>query len=408
MLQPDIIPMSKKEIDRYEVIKRLIRKELNGADAAKILILSIRQTKRLKAKVKERGAIGLIHGNRGKDSPLRVPKEEQDEIVSLIKEKYYDFGPTFAAEKLLGNHRIKRDSKTIRSIMIDNGLWKPSTKKQEMHRSWRQRRSNFGEMEQFDGSYHDWFESRAPKCCLLIAIDDATGKITGGKFVRDEGVFPVFNFWLNYLKKNGKPASIYMDKFSTYKMSQKVAIENHDLKTQFQRALSELQIDPIFANSPQAKGRVEKLFKTLQDRLIKELRLKNISDLESANKYLENTFIPKFNMRFGVEPRGKEDFHRILTAKELKELESIFSKHETRTVQNDFTVSFDNHWYQLTGRQPATICKRDKLTVELRLDNSIRMKLRGKYLNFIQIDKIYTRKNIKTPWVIPATISQIN
>jgi len=408
MPQTDIIIMSKKEINRYVIIRRLIRKEINGTDAAKLLSLSVRQTKRLKAKVKKRGAVGIIHGNRGKESPLQVPIEEQRNIVALVQEKYYDFGPTLAAEKLLENHGIKRDPKTIRQIMIENNLWKPKVKKQEQHRFWRQRRSNFGEMEQFDGSYHDWFEDRAPKCCLLIAIDDATGIITAGKFVQDEGVFPVFDFWLNYLKKQGKPASIYMDKFSTYKMSQKVAIENHDLKTQFQRALSELQINPIFANSPQAKGRVEKVFKTLQDRLVKELRLNGISDICLANKYLEKTFFPKFNRQFGIEPRSKENFHRSLTAKELNELESIFSRQETRTVQNDFTVSFNNQWYQLTEKQPVTICKRDKLTVEWRLDNSIKLRLRGKYLNYMLIEKDYNRPKVKVPWVIPATISQTN
>lgn len=406
MPQTNILTMSKKEINRYDIIKRLIRKEFNGTDAAKLLVLSIRQIKRLKAKVKKKGPSGLIHGNRGKESPLRVLEKERENIASLIKEKYYDFGPTFAAEKLEEKHGIKRDPKTVRQIMIENHLWMPETKKQEQHRAWRQRRSNFGEMEQFDGSYHNWFESRAPKCCLLLSLDDASGIITAAKFAQDEGVFPVFDFWLNYLKKNGKPASIYMDKFSTYKMSQKTAIDNHDLKTQFQRALSELQIEPIFANSPQAKGRVEKLFETLQDRLVKELRLEGISDIESANKYLVKLFIPKFNKQFGVEPRGKENFHRALSARELKELEGIFSRQEIRTVQNDFTISFGNCWYQLTDKQPATICKRDKLTVELRLDNSIKMRLRGKYLNFVQIEKTYDRKKIKSPWVIPATISQ--
>jgi hypothetical protein len=406
MPQTDIIIMSKREIDRYEVIKRLIRKELNGTTAAKLLKLSVRQTKRMKVKIKQKGAKGIIHGNRGKESPLRIPGQERKNIVSLIKEKYYDFGPTFAAEKLEENHGIKRDPKTVRQIMIENHLWAPKAKKQELHRAWRQRRTNFGEMEQFDGSYHHWFEDRAPKCCLLISLDDATGTITAGKFAQNEGVFPVFDFWLSYLKKNGKPVSIYMDKFSTYKMSQKAAIDNHDLKTQFQRALTELQIEPIFANSPQAKGRVEKLFETLQDRLVKELRLKGISEIETANRYLVKIFIPKFNRRFGVEPRGTENFHRGLTAKELKELESVFSKQADRTVQNDFTVSYGNHWYQLTDKQPATVCKRDKVTVELRLDNTIKMRLRGKYLNFVQIEKTYTRNKLKSPWVIPATVSQ--
>src|SRR3989339_535315 len=221
-----LIPMSQKELNRYDIIKRLIRKEINGSEAANLLTLSTRQIRRLKSKVKEKGR-----------------------ITFLLHRHYYDFGPTLAKEKLTEIHHIVHDPKTIRQIMIDEKLWQPKTKRQKSeYRSWRQRKSNFGEMVQFDGSYEHWFEDRADKCCLLAAIDDATGRIIKAKFAQDEGVFPVFNFWLEYLEKQGKPHSIYLDKFSTYKMTRQVALENHDLKTQFQRALEELQIEPIFAN----------------------------------------------------------------------------------------------------------------------------------------------------------------
>ncbi|MCX6746320.1 MAG: ISNCY family transposase [Candidatus Parcubacteria bacterium] len=397
--------MNNKEISRYDVIKRLIRNEINGTKAADLIKLSIRHTKRLKAAVKKKGARGLIHGNRGKTSNRKMPDEEKKEIISLLKEKYFDFKPTFATEKLSECHNINRDPKTIRQIMIDNDLWRPKLKSKQssFHRSWRQRRSNYGEMEQFDGSYHNWFESRALKCCLLLSVDDATGNITNGYFAEDEGVFPVFNFWLNYLEKEGKPMSIYMDKFSTYKMSQKAAIDNHDLKTQFQRALEQLQIEPIFANSPQAKGRIEKIFHTLQDRLIKELRLHNISTIEAANHYLKRYFIPAFNRKFGVKPSGKTNLHRQLSAKELFQLSSIFSKQTRRSVQNDFTVSFNNQWFQLTKYQPVTVCKRDEIIIEEHLDGSIKMRLRGKYLNYIPIAKRTKPLRDSVPWVLAAS-----
>ena len=397
-----LIPMSQKELNRYDIIKRLIRKEINGPKAADLLALSTRQTRRLKAKVKEKGAVGLIHGSRGKSSNHQLDQKERKEIVLLLHEHYYDFGPTLAREKLSEIHHLTRDPKTIRQIMIGEKLWQPKTKRQKSeYRSWRQRRSNFGEMVQFDGSYEHWFENRADKCCLLAAIDDATGRIIKAEFAQDEGVFPVFSFWLDYLKKQGKPHSIYLDQFSTYKMTQRVALENHDLKTQFQRALEELQIEPIFASSPQAKGRVERLFGTLQDRLIKELRLNNISTINEANVFLEKTFIPNFNAKFNVEPKAKANLHTPLSLKEQKQLASIFSRQTPRTVQNDFTISFENQWYQLTKDQPVTVCKKDRVIIEEHLDNTIQICLRGKYLNY---QVLPTRPKKQTqPWVLAAT-----
>lgn len=398
-----LIPMSQKELNRYDIIKRLIRKEINGHKAADLLRLSTRQIRRLKAKIKEYGAVGLIHGNRGKPSNHQIPIKEKKKIVSLLHRHYYDFGPTLAGEKLSEVHHLTRDPKTIRQIMINEKLWQPKTKRQKTeYRSWRQRKLGFGEMVQFDGSYEYWFEDRADKRCLLASIDDATGKIIKAKFGQHEGVFPVFNFWLDYLEKHGKPHSIYLDKFSTYQMTQKIALENHDLKTQFQRALEELHIEPIFANSPQAKGRVERLFGTLQDRLIKELRLNNISTIKDANEFLEKTFIPTFNTKFSVESKTRANFHTQLSLKEQKQLESIFSRQTPRTVQNDFTISFKNQWYQLTKGQPATVCKKDSVIIEERLDGTIQIRLRGKYLNYQVLP--FRPKRQTQPWILAATL----
>lgn len=404
-----LITMTAKEIDRHGIITRLLKKEINGTQAASLLHLSIRQTKRLKAKVKEKGAIGLAHASRGKIGHHRLGEKEKKKMIGLLHKHYYDFGPTLAAEKLRENHALDHDQKTIRSIMIEEKLWQPKTKKKaQPHRVWRERRAAFGEMQQFDGCYDYWFEERGGKCCLLGSIDDATSKATGLRFALHEGVLPIFTFWQGYIERHGRPQSIYLDKFSTYNMNHPIAKENNDTLTQFERAAQELHIELIKANSPQAKGRIERLWHTLQDRLIKELRLANISTIAEANIFLEKVFMPKFNKQFSVEPKTKVNLHRVLTTKEQTQLVAICSRQTQRTVQNDFTFSFNNQWFQLTKDQPATICRKDIVVIEERTDGSIQVRLRGKYLNY----KILPTRPKKTPqnpsWVLPKNSEEIN
>ena len=243
--------MSHKEIKRYDIIKKLINQELNGSEAAGLLELSVRHIKRLKVKVKEKGAAGLAHASRSRSGNRKMPKLERQKIVKLISRYYADFKSGFVTEKLAEKHRVIRDPKTIRQLMIDEGLWKPKVKKKNIHRAWRQHKASFGEMIQFDGSYEHWLKDRneTSEMCLLAAIDDATSIVTKAKFDTDEGVLPVFGFWQEYLIANGKPYSVYVDKFSTYKMNQRTAIENHDTLIQFERAMSELNMEPITAHS---------------------------------------------------------------------------------------------------------------------------------------------------------------
>ena len=397
--------MSKKEIDAYDVISRLVRKEINGTKAADLLSLSVRHIRRLKQKVKKKGAKGLIHGNRGTIGHHRIPKREHAKIVRLLKKRYTDFGPTFASEKLSENHGIIRDPKTIRSIQIAESLWTPRKgKKKSEHRDWRARKEACGEMLQFDGSYHDWLEGRGEtnEQCLLAAIDDATGTVTKAIFAEHEGVLPVMGFWKDYMLTHGKPRSIYLDKFSTYKVNHKIASENPDVKTQFQRACNDLNIQPIFANSPQAKGRVERLFHTFQDRLIKELRLASISTIEEASHFLEQTFLPKFSAKFSVQPASTANLHKPLTQDDKKNLSSIFSRHTNRTVQNDFTFSVNNQWYQLTATQSIIVRKKDVVTVEEWTDGTIHVRLRGKELNY-ELLPARPKKTKNIQWVLAAT-----
>jgi transposase-like protein len=398
--------MSQKEVKKYDVIKQVINKELNGSEAAELLNLTSRHVRRLKIRVNTDGIKGLIHGNRGRSGNRSIPKKERKKIAELLKKHYHDFGPTLASEKLEECHGIKRDKGTIRSIMVNEELWKPKSKKKEEHREWRQRKASKGELVQYDGSYEFWFEDRGEKCCLLASIDDADSKVWA-KFDHHEGVVPTFSFWREYIEKFDKPNSIYVDKFSTYSMNHKLAKENPDTLTQFERAMEEeLGIEIVHAHSPQAKGRVERLFKTLQDRLIKELRLRNISTIKEANEFLEKEFLPKFNAKFMVEARTKTNLHKKLTEHEKNKLDSIFSRRYERVVKNDFTVSHQNNCYQLEKIQPVTICKRDTVTIEERMDKSIHFRLRGKYLNYKLLPempkKINDSKN-KLQWVIPGT-----
>jgi len=403
------ITMSLPEVKKYDIIKKVLNKELNGSEAAGLLNLTSRHIRRLKGRVDKDGIKGLIHGNRGKPSNRRMPDKERKRIGDLIRKHYPDFGPLLASEKLAERHGIERDKSTVRYIMIKEEIWKPKRKKKETHREWRQRKACKGEMIQYDGSYEHWFEDRGPEVCLLAAIDDADSEVWA-RFDEHEGVEPTFNFWRDYIERFGKPNSIYVDKFSTYSMNHKLAKENPDTLTQFERAMRELNTEIIHAHSPQAKGRVEKLFKTLQDRLIKELRLAGISTIKEANEFLEKVFLPKFNAMFMVEPRSKTNLHKKLNEQEKKKLDSIFSRQYEKVVMNDFTISHKKHCYQLEKIQPVTICKQDRVTVEERMDQTIQIRLRGKYLNYRLLPgkpkKINGGKN-NLKWVIPKSTAHV-
>lgn len=401
----DPLNMSQKEVDRYDIISQVLRKQLNGTEAANLLEVTTRHVRRLKKRVDKHGAKGLIHASRGKPSNRKMDKKKRSKIVDLLKTKYLDFKPTHASEKLKDVHKIQVGREAVRQIMITEVLWKPRNKRKKMtHRKWRRRRNHYGEMEQFDGSYHDWFET-GEKVCLLAAIDDATGIPTRLEFAEHEGVFPVFGFWKEYLEDEGAPRAIYVDKFSTYSMNHKLAKENEDTLTQFERAFEELHIEVITAHSPQAKGRVERFFETAQDRLVKEMRLANIKTVKEANKYLKTVFIPWYAKKYGVEPESKTDVHRQLGKKELKRLDVIFSRQEERVVRNDFTVCFKGGWYQLTEQQQVTICKKDKVIIHEHLDGTVQMRFKGKQLNFERLPK-RPKKLSEKRWVLPKRVER--
>jgi len=399
------IPMSTKELKYVEVIPRVIAHELKGVEAAKLLGVTDRTVRRLKAAVEKNGSSVLAHKARGRTSNHRIPEKERKKIEHLLIDKYHDFTPTFAAEKLEEIHGLKRDRKTIGKLMIEIGLKEParSVGSKIVHRNWREPRARFGELVQFDGSYHEWFEDRVSgKQCLLAAIDDATGNITHLALKEHEGVLPVLAFWKEYALKYGLPQAIYVDKFSTYKMNQKTLAENPDLKTQFSRVMEGLRTNVIFANSSQAKGRVERLFRTLQDRLIKELRLQNISTVLEANRFFEDVFIPDFNKRFGRSAREFGNLHRLLETKERHRVEDLFCRHDERTVCHDFTVSHNTVWYQLLPTPGVAIRPRDICIVRTHTDGRISIAIRGKSVQYKIVAKTVGRKSIN--YMLPAKL----
>lgn len=380
----NFIKLTMKESQRYDIVLKLISQKITTEEARKMMGLkSERQVRRIKVRVKEAGLKGLAHRSRGQPSNRKYTEEFEEKVIKIYKEKYHDFKPKFATEKLEENHQIKVSGEWLRRLLIKKGLWKARSRKRPKKRHvWRERRSNYGEMQQFDGSYHKWFEERGDECCLLLSVDDATGKITKAKFDQHEGVIPVFKFWKEYGEKNGFPLEIYLDKFSTYKINHKSAQDNKELMTQFQRAMNQVEVKLITANSPQAKGRVERMNATLQDRLIKEMRLRDISDIKTANEFLEQEFIPKFNKRFSVIPKEKNNLHKIINKEMKKKLPQIFSIQKTRKVMNDYTIMYENQYFQLEEKQPTIVFKKDEVIIEKHLDESIKINLNNKYLKY--------------------------
>lgn len=399
--------LNSSEQEKAGILSLAIEGKITNAHAAKQLRLSIRQIQRVKAKIRSDGTSGIVHKLKGKPSNHQLDKALKEKALKLVKEKYDDFKPTFAAEKLQEIHGLSINPQTLRRWMASDGLWK--TRKQNKtgeYRSWRPRKECFGELIQFDGSYHLWFENRLVdefgipiETCLLAGIDDATGKITRAEFLANEGVAAVFTFWQGYVLETGKPANVYLDKFSTYKINHKSAVDNKELMTQFGRAMKDLAINLIPANSPQAKGRIERLFKTLQDRLIKEMRLAKINTPEDGNKFLEEVFIPKFNDKFSVAPAKEGNVHNSLTDTDKNNLNRIFSVQSERVINNDFTIQFKTKWYQLTEIQPTTIRAKEKITVEEWLDATIHFSLREKYLAYILLPK-RPEKMKKSPLIL--------
>ena len=391
--------MSKKELNRVPVIESVINRKLTQAEAAGRLDLSDRHIRRLIFSYRQFGHQALVHKLRGQSSNRAIALAFKKQVLDLYQKEYPDFKPTFATEKMLEINNLTVNPETLRLWLSDANLWQVNRRKVK-HRQWRERKEHFGELVQFDGSHHDWFEGRGEKTVLLASRDDANNLVFA-RFYKFEGTIPVFDFWKRYIESKGKPKAIYLDRHSTYKVNQKIVLDEEAL-TQFGRGCNELGIELINANSPQAKGRIENLFGTLQDRLVKELRLRGISNIEEANIFLETEFLKRFNQRFQKQAKKKADFHQPLTIK--NNLDKSFSIKSERLINNDFTIRFKNSWYQLEPVQPKLILPRSKVTIEERLDGKLVIEQSEKYLNFREINKEKEQsKTAKKPRVFALT-----
>jgi transposase len=374
----DMIVMSIREVKRLKAIQTVIDKQITQKVAASMLGLSGRQVRRLVKVIREKGDRGSIHGLRGRPSNRRLPEEMRRRVLSLYQERYPDFGPTLAMEKLLECDGIAISDETLRTWLIEAGLWK-KRRKRSTFRQWRARKECFGEMLQMDGSHHDWLEGRGPELVLMGSIDDATNT-TYGRFHDYEGTLPAMDMFKGYVEKYGLPMSVYLDRHTTYKSSKKLTewdeVKRIESLSQFERALKELGVEVIHALSPQAKGRVERLFGVLQDRLVKEMRLRGISTKEEANAFLEE-YLPRYNERFKVCPANETDVHvKIPNQVDLNRYLCIKTE---RTIRNDNTIALDGRLYQIEERGGK------KAVVEERLDGSLRIISRGVSLNYREI-----------------------
>jgi hypothetical protein len=346
-----ILTMSGKEADRMKIIGQIETKVLTVAEGSELMGISPRQTYRVLRKIKEEGTKGIIHKLRGKKSNRGYPEALKKEVIKIYKANYSDYGPTLFSEELLKGHQISVDHETLRKWMRAEAIT-TSMRKKRPHRKRRERRSCFGAMLQFDGSHHDWFEGRGAECCLINCVDDSTGKIYLRFAVSENTQDVLLTLW-EYVNKYGIPRSIYTDKHSVYKADGKL--------TDFGRAMKELNIETIYANSPQAKGRVERSNRTLQDRLVKALRREAISNIADANKYVHEQFINEYDSRFAVNLEVP-DAHRVATGYDLK---NIFCYKTSRQVRNDYTINLAGGYIQLlkgcsplpTPKQNVTICK---------------------------------------------------
>lgn len=391
------ISISMKESERIAIMDNLIAKRIKQKHASRQLGISIRQVQRIMKKYKRDGIAALAHQGRGRVGNRALEQDKKHTIIALVKKHYPDFGPTFASEKLAERDGIVVSKETLRQLMIEEGLWKAKQRKVVVIHTFRERRPCVGELVQLDGSPHAWFEDRAEKCTLIAFIDDATSRIMDGEFADYEGTFTLFDATEHYLNTYGKPLSLYVDKHSTFRINRQTTIEEElkdtKARSQYGRAMDDLRIELIFAHSPQAKGRVERLFETLQDRLVKELRLAGISSKDAATKYFREVYIPKHNAKFAVAPKEPNNMHRELL--ETDDLSRIFTVQTERIVSKTLVVQYKNIRYQIDTTGPYQyLLQKQKIMVEESKKGEILFRHKDKALSYKVIGQIFRNPKI--------------
>lgn len=363
------IQVTQGDLRRLKVIEQTAEKKLRQRRAAELLELSVRQVIRLVKRFQEEGLKGLIHRLRARRSNRKHSEDFEQRIIKIYRKEYEGFGPTLAQEKLEERNKIRIGRETLRQLLIREKLWEV-LRKGSKHRQWRERRASFGEMTQVDGSHHDWLEGRGPELVLMGYIDDATNEVFAW-FYDYEGTLPAMDSFYRYAQKYGLPHSIYIDRLKAYKGSGPLTLEEElaggtRKKSQFERALGELEVEVIHAQSPQAKGRIERLFRTFQDRLIKEMRLAGVKTKEEGNEFLKR-YLPKYNRRFGVRAREEANLHR--PAPRDQELRRILSIQTKRVLRNDNTIRHENKCYQIlthwNGHRPKQVVVEERMNGDL-------------------------------------------
>lgn len=405
------LAMSMRERKRLEVFSRVKRGELSLVKAAAVLQLSYRQAKRVYGRYRREGDRGLVHGLRGRVSNRQTDSSLRARVLERYQQRYGDFGPTLAAE-YLAKDGLKVSVETLRGWLKSAGLWE-NRRKRSAHRAWRARREHVGELVQMDGSHHDWFEGRRPWAVLMVMIDDASNR-TYARFFESETAAAAFVIFKRYVEYYELPLALYVDKDSIYRPGRDRTVDEElagdPARTQFGRAMAELGVELICANSPQAKGRVERRNGVFQDRLVKALRLEGISDLDCANAYLEESFLPDLNARFTVTPTREADLHRRLP--NHLQLDRILVFQEERVVQKDWTVRWRNRWFQLTATNGHLGLAGKRVLVCEQLDGTIRLRYREGELEWRELAERPEQagrkpkeqghpKGAKKPWTPP-------
>ena len=387
----DILRMSRREVDRLMILRAVLDREVTQWRAGEVLGLSERHIRRLVKRIREEGPDGIIHRSRGRRSVRKMPEETVVEIRQVIEERYMGFGPTLAAEMLRERERLEVSREKLRQVMLEEGLWKRARRRKRAH-EWRERKAHCGQMVQVDGSEHDWLEGRGPKMVLMGYIDDASSRFFG-RFYEYEGVYPAMDSLERYIRRYGRPVSLYIDKHSTYKTSRQPSLDEllkgESAATQVGRACRELGIEVIYAGSPQAKGRIERSFGTHQDRLIKMMRLEGISTMEQANAFLDS-YIPWHNQKFARQPLESRDLHRRLPPG--VRYRDVFCFKEKRIITNGYTVKWKGR--ELLIDHPTSAMRRGRVEVREQFDGKIEIVFNGRRLKHRDItDKTQNKRH---------------
>lgn len=372
------LTMSLKELNRLQTLSRVLERRLTQAKAAEQLGLGLRQVERLCRKLRLEGPQALTSKQRGRPSNRKLPDSLREQALSIILARYADFGPTLAAEKLREGHGLEVCVETLRRWLIEAEVWVPRSRRHRQVHQPRHRRSCVGELIQIDGCEHAWFEERAPQCTLLVFVDDATSQLMEMRFDTSESTFGYFAATRSYLERHGKPVTFYSDQAGIFRIASSRGRRSDGL-TQFGRALSELNIDILCAPTPQAKGRVERAHLTLQDRLVKELRLREISTIEAANAFALE-FVLDFNTRFAKPPRSDHDAHRPV--REDEDMELILSHQEERKISQELTLHFRRGLYLLEPGPDTLALRGQRCRVHEFLDGRIELRHQGRPIPF--------------------------